>query len=51
MDALGKRIIDDTATIGQKRLEATRLEAMARQLRREADEIERCLELARIWWS
>lgn len=51
MDALGKRIIDDTAIIGHKRIEADRLEAEARQLRREADEMERTLELARIWWS
>lgn len=49
MDALGKRIIDDTAEIASKLMRAACLEAQARQLRQEAAEIERSLELARIW--
>lgn len=49
MDALGKRIIDDTAEIASKLTRAASLEAQARQLRQEAAEIQRLLELARIW--
>lgn len=49
MDALGKRIIDDTADIASKLTRAARLEAEARQLRREAAEIQRLLDIARIW--
>ncbi|MET4187635.1 hypothetical protein ABIB86_000416 [Bradyrhizobium sp. JR1.7] len=47
MDKLGQRIVDDTAEIKAKRREAETLEHRAKQLRREADEIERHLELAR----
>lgn len=47
MDKLGQRIIDDMSTIFVKRVEARELEQRAAQLRREADEMERLLELAR----
>lgn len=49
MDDLGKRIIEDTAMIEHKNTEADRLEAHARRLRAEAAEIQRLLDLARIW--
>lgn len=48
MDELGKRIIRDNAEIQKKRSEAHDLEQQANLLRKEADEIERCLELKRI---
>lgn len=47
MDTLGERIIRDEAEIRAKRDEALRLEARVTQLRREANEIERLLDLAR----
>jgi hypothetical protein len=48
MDKLGQQIVRDKAEIMQKRMEADRLEVRALILRREAAEIERHLELARI---
>jgi len=47
MDQLGQRIIRDKAEAMQKRMEADRLEAQAKILRRDADEITRLLEMAR----
>jgi hypothetical protein len=47
MDELGQRIIRDTEAIAAKRDRASQLEAEARKLRRDADEMERLLELAR----
>lgn len=48
MDQLGQRIVKDKAEAMQKRMEADRLEAQAKLLRRDAAEIERLLELARL---
>lgn len=48
MDELGKRIERDRAEIYAKNAEAERLEHRAKTLRREADEIERLLQLARL---
>lgn len=48
MDDLGKRIIEDTAKIRQKRADAFNLEQQAELLKSEANELERLLELARI---
>lgn len=47
MDALGKRIIEDKAQIAFLRSEAEVLERKAAKNRRDADELERLLELAR----
>lgn len=47
MDQLGQRIINDQAAIRQRRDRANELELEAARLRREADEIERLMELAR----
>lgn len=47
MDALGERIIRDQEAIRSKRADADRYEKLARELRREADEIARLMELAR----
>jgi len=47
MDELGERIIRDKATVLEKHKLADELEKQAAHLRREADEIERLLELAR----
>jgi hypothetical protein len=47
MDVLGSRIIKEREVVSIKRALADKLERDAQQLRREADEIERLLELAR----
>lgn len=47
MSALGQRIVEDTDKIAEKREAANFYEGKAAQLRREADEMERLLELAR----
>lgn len=47
MDRLGQRIVEDTAKIQLLREQAADCESKARKLRREADEMERLLELAR----
>lgn len=47
MDKLGQRIEKDRAAINRKRRSADNYEETAKRLRREADEIERLLELAR----
>lgn len=47
MDKLGHRIIEERAVIEKLRKEATEHEWKARAIRREADEMERLLELAR----
>lgn len=47
MDKLGERIAFDRAMIDLKRKQADRLEREVRDLRRDANEIERLLELAR----
>lgn len=47
MDKLGERIIQDQSEVAKKRSEANQLELQAARLRREADEIERLLNLAR----
>lgn len=47
MDNLGERIINDRAAIKQRRDRANEMEIEARRLRRETDEIERLLDLAR----
>jgi hypothetical protein len=47
MDELGNRIIADEGQIAFNRAKADELERQARALRRDADEIERLLELAR----
>lgn len=47
MDELGNRIIDDRDAARIKRALADKFEREAKQLRREADEIERLLEIAR----
>ncbi len=47
MDALGNRIVADEAQIAFNRSKADELERQARALRRDADEIEWLLELAR----
>ena len=48
MGKLGERIISDTARAKQLKRAADRLEAQAAIMRREADEIYRLLELARL---
>lgn len=48
MDKLGDRIVADKAQIASNRTRADLLERQAAALRREADEIERLLELARL---
>lgn len=48
MDALGERIVRDSVTIAERRRMAIDLEKQAAALRREADEIERLLALARL---
>jgi hypothetical protein len=47
MDELGNRIVADEAQMAFNRSRADELERQARALRKEADEIERLLELAR----
>lgn len=47
MDALGERILRDQTEAAKKRSQANLLELEAAKLRREANEIERLLELAR----
>lgn len=48
MDELGERIQHDRAEINAKNAEAERLEHRAKALRREADELERLLQLSRL---
>lgn len=48
MDELGKRIIEDKQRIQYLRQYADILDEQAKSKRREADEMERLLELARI---
>lgn len=48
MDKLGERIIRDELKIRAMYISAERMELEARRLRREADEMKRVLELARI---
>lgn len=47
-DKLGSRIVADRAEIALKRLQASNLERDAQRLRRQADEIERLLDMARM---
>lgn len=47
MNKLGRRIVSDKAAIAAKRFRADALEKEAALLRREADEMERVLELAK----
>lgn len=47
MDRLGQRIVDDRSMIDFKRKQADILEREVAKLRRDANEIERLLELAR----
>lgn len=48
MDALGQRLIRDFDASALKRETAAKLERQARELRAEADEIDRLAELARL---
>lgn len=48
MDDLGKRIVADEARIAFLKREAASLELQAKQLREEADEVRRLLDLARL---
>lgn len=48
MDDLGKRLIKDRETAEAWRQEANRLEHRAKALRRDADELDRLAELARL---
>lgn len=50
MDALGTRIVLDKARIVSLRARAALLESQVIELRREANEIERNLETARLGW-
>lgn len=47
MDALGKRLIEDKAKIAALRYDAECFEQLAKANRREADELERIMELSR----
>lgn len=48
MDSLGARIVADRGEMALKRHQADNHDRAAKALRREADEIERLLELARL---
>jgi hypothetical protein len=48
MDKLGQRIVEDRAEIARKREEARKLQWQSNRLEREASEMERLLELARL---